>query len=170
VLGALPNENAGRSGGRAPSWIADTGLRPEPREYDAGAEVEGAAGKVNAGNGRGIWLWAPPGGMGWAVEVILANDRSRPTKRLLIDRNHRISKSCSCWAARGSEVVDCAIGGKEPSARVLVSKVNCHQHGNKASTRPGPASRRLNFPSKEEVVGASRQCFTHIDRNPVRTA
>lgn len=67
----FPNENDGRSGGRAPSWMADTGRREEIRGYDEGAEDDGA-GKVNSGSGRGVWLWAPPGGMGWAVEVILA--------------------------------------------------------------------------------------------------
>jgi hypothetical protein len=45
--------------------MADTGRRVELREVDA-------AGKVNSGSGRGAWLCAPPGGMGWAVEVILA--------------------------------------------------------------------------------------------------
>ena len=80
MLDPFPNENAGRSGGREPSWIADTGRRDDSREYDAGAEVEGA-GKVNSGSGRGLWLCVPPGGMGWAVEVILANGRSRPTER-----------------------------------------------------------------------------------------
>jgi hypothetical protein len=40
------------------------------REYDERAEDDGA-GNVNSGSGRGVWLWAPPGGMGWAAEVMV---------------------------------------------------------------------------------------------------
>ena len=100
VLGEFPNENEGSSGDRAPSWIADTGRRAEVREYDVGAEVDGA-GKVNSGSGRGGWLCAPPGGMGWAAEVMLAKAARGQRNALGLNRNHRISTQCGCCKIRG---------------------------------------------------------------------
>lgn len=80
-LEGFPNENDGRSGGRLPSWIADTGRRPEVRAYEDVAEDEGA-GKVNSGSGRGAWLWAVPSCIGWAVEVIVAKAARRQRNAL----------------------------------------------------------------------------------------